>query len=264
MLISIKKTIYSKPLYNDREILILIHGGQILSRQFRYSFYTTFTFVILLKSTALFALDEKNPDRFWDSVGKRYVYSCSTENDIENVAESCGKFWKTTPRKRTELLKMVDEYQGIKKDSYVMALKKRDGKDVWFMGPVSQFYEDGSVQILEYYGGRGYNPGTQTNTSRFDQLSLPIDEVSALDLRAGMDLCAKEKFEVGQGFQSEKFYKFEKNEKVKLVNIFSNGYGGVRYYGTLMNIVGYGTNNLLPVLLEKFEKCETEVKLPCP
>lgn len=235
----------------------------MISKSLHCLSYVLLAFFTLQFIAPLEAQEKKMP-RFWDSVGKNYVYICSEENGVQMVAESCGRFWDKTPRKRAELIEMLDEYKGVKKNDYVMGVSTRNAKAVWILAPVGQLYEDGSVELLEYYDGRGYNPGTRAKMNAFAQLSLGVSEKHGL--KAGSEVCAKEKITIVQGFNDEQTYSIEAGERVELKHVFANGYGAITYKSVLrkiLNLAAYGTSNKLPVPLQKLEICPEDIKAGC-
>lgn len=208
--------------------------------------------------------EDKKISRYWDNVGKNYVYVCSEDSDVLNVAESCGRFWDKTPRKRSDLIEMLDEYKGIKKNDFVMGVSTRNNKPVWILAMVGQPYEDGSVELLEFYDGRGFNPGTRAKMNSFAQLSTAVSEKGGF--KAGSELCAKEKIEIKQGFQDEQSYSIEPGERVEVKRVFSNGFAAVAYKSVMrkiLNLAAYGVSNQLPVPLNKLEICAEDIKPGC-
>lgn len=189
---------------------------------------------------------------FKDSLTGEYVKVCSEEKGIFYVAGACGKYWKKSPRKREEIVAEVSTYKDIKRGSDVMIAVRKNGVAKWILGKVSFMYEDGSINVMEYYTNFGPTGGTTTWT-------IPYDRISKINPAAPMssekELCAKEDFEITYGQMDNRTYKFEKGERLTAHETYANNMIGVSFQGFAKNLFSYGMNNKLPVALNKLEVC---------
>jgi len=206
----------------------------------------------LLGSYSAFAEEITEKDVFKDTKTGRYMHVCSTEGDTHYVAESCGKYWDKIPRKRNELVKQIEEYKDLKRYDPVMIYVMREGEPKWVMGTVNYMYEDGSINVMEYYSHHGLNSGTLNWDVPYTSVSK---KVSSPAEGATSEVCAKEDMEIVVGHYNEKKYKISKGEKLEVKEVYANGFTSVKLDGFFVNLWRYGHNNKLPVASDKVETC---------
>lgn len=196
-------------------------------------------------------------DRFYDNKTKKYLYVCETNGDELIAKESCGKFWDKFPRKREDLIKEVSTYKDLNKHDLVMiTIKDHNGNPKTIIGKISWMYENGRIDVMEYYTQRfGYNPGT-THWSIDYRGVTKLNDKHPLAKHA--ELCAKEDTEITYNYNNKRKFSIKKGEKVALKGIFDNGTAAVSLYNIGDNFLGYGMDNKLPLSLDKLEVCESE------
>lgn len=212
--------------------------------------------LLLLITGQSFAEETITPnDRFYDKKTKKYLYVCETNGDELIAKESCGKYWEKFPRKREDLIKEVKTYKELNKNDLVMiTIKDRNGNPKNIIGKISWMYENGRIDVMEYYSQRfGYSPGTT-------HWSIDYKGVTKLNsqhpLAKHAELCAKEDTEIIYNFNDKRKFSLKKGEKVALKGIFDNGTAAISLYNIADNFLGYGMDNKLPLSLEKLEVCE--------
>lgn len=205
----------------------------------------------LLGTFSAFSEEITEMDVFKDSKTGRYMHVCKTEGETHYVAETCGKYWEKAPRKRSELIKQVEEYKDLKRYDPVMIYVMRDGEPKWVMGTVNFMYEDGSISVMEYYSHHGYNTGTLNWTVPYSNISKKVNTPEA----SSSEVCAKEDIEIIVGHNNEKKYKISKGEKLEVKEVYANGIMSVKLDGFLVNLWRYGHNNKLPIANNKVEAC---------
>jgi hypothetical protein len=219
----------------------------------------SFSFYLLFITANSFASEViTESDRFIDSKTGKYVRVCETINDELVVKESCGKYWEKFPRKREELIKEVKDYKDLQEKAIVMIpIKNKKGDIKMVLGRVSFMYENGRIDVMEYYSKRfGFSPGT-TNWN------IGYNGITKLDkthqLLSHKELCAKEDTEITYNYDDEKKFTIKKGERVILKGIFENGIAMISLNSISDNFLGYGLDNQLPISLSKVEAC-TDLK----
>lgn len=202
-------------------------------------------------STLSFAEEISQNEVFRDTVADRYVRVCKNDGETYWVGRECGKYWEKVPRKRSEIARQVKEYKDLKRDDKVMIYVMREGTPKWVLGTVSFMYEDGTINVMEYYSHHGFNSGTVNWQVPYSNIS----HIESTPAEGAGFMCAKEEIEVVVGHYNEKKYKIEKGEKVEVKEVFKNGIASVKLDGIFINLVRYGHNNKLPVALNKLEIC---------
>lgn len=172
-------------------------------------------FPLMFISSHIFASEEiiTENDRFIDSKTGKYMRVCEIKNGELVVKESCGKFWETFPRKREDLIKEVKTYKDLEERALVLVpVKNRNGDTKMALGKVSFMYENGQINVMEYYSKRfGYNPGT-TNWKFDYRLIKKLDKNHPLLNHS--ELCAKEDTEINYNYNDNRKFSLKKGEKV--------------------------------------------------
>lgn len=195
-------------------------------------------------------------DTFLDLKTGKYLHICEKEGDALVVKEACGKYWDKFPRVRTDLAKQVNSYKDLTKNSTVMIkVKKSDGEFYWILGTVSFMYENGRVDVMEYYDKRfGYNVGTTTWHTSYDIIS----KAKTNGLKK---ICAKEDFEINYDYDNGRKFTFKKGDELILNQVYENNIASITLNNKMENFFRYGHNNQLPVSMDKLMPCEATVNI---
>jgi hypothetical protein len=212
-----------------------------------------FIVIFLLKISIVFGSENiLESDVFRDTKKTHsYVHVCSQDKDTYWVAESCGKHWEKTPRKREEIIKEVATFQELKKGSKVMVKVKKGQSTEWIIGTVSFLYENGEISVMEYYSNWGYNPGTKSRIYKYSEISKAID---LSDYKSNEEMCVVEKIELNYSYDNDKKFIFEIGDKLILKSVMSNQQAIVSLKDEWF-LSRYGTDNTIPVPLNKIQPC---------
>jgi hypothetical protein len=216
-----------------------------------------FLFLSLFCSSLFASEKYSESDVFVDKKTGKYLHICEKVGEELIVKEACGKHWEKFPRKREDLIKQVKEYKELKKNSLVMMqVKKSDGELHWVLGRVSFMYEDGRVDVMEYYSKRfGYNTGTLNWQTNYNALSKSKNTSESSDKKL---ICVKEDFDLFYSQDNSRKFSFKKGEQLVINNIFENNIASVSLQNKWDNFYEYGMNNQLPVEMTKLIECENE------
>jgi hypothetical protein len=212
-----------------------------------------FLFLAIFGQLALAEEKISQDDVFLDKKTGKYLRICGQEGDTLIVKEACGKYWDKIPRTRDQLAKQLTEYKNLKRGSVVMMkVKKSDGEIYWILGAVSFMYENGRVDVMEYYDKRfGFTVGTQT---------WPMDytNISTGKTNESKSMCAKEDFEISYDYDNGRKFIFKKGDQVTMNQVFDNGFASITLTSKVDNFFRYGLNNQLPVSMDKLVQCESD------
>jgi hypothetical protein len=222
------------------------------------------TLALFLFITHAHAEDFDRQEYVVDLKTNKYLHVCENDADHLMLKEVCSKGWPPIERKRDEIIREVTVNDGVKKNDMVMIrVRKPDDKVVWALTKVSAVYENGRVNVMEWYDKRfGYSRGTYHYTTNLKDISRPI----ASHLKSESEVCAKEDFDVFYSEDNERKFSIKKGDKFSLFDSYANQYSTVSFKDPSFvdRLQGYGMEGKLPVPTDKLEKCDqvvTDVKV---
>ncbi len=189
----------------------------------------------------------------------KWLHVCGKYEDKLVLKEVCANSWPSIYRTRADVTMEAKEVDGIKKGDVVMVrVRKSDDQIHWVLTSVNTVFENGEMELLEYYDKRtGYSPGTKRLMAH-KSIVAKKGEVEAFKMES--EWCAKEDFELAYDYDNSRKFKFNKGEKVKLHVVYNNQMAQISYKDTpfFTAVLGYGFRGTLPVSVDKLIKCESD------
>lgn len=212
---------------------------------------------LLLFSSHTLAEDFDSKEFVVDLMTNKYVHVCSTDGEKIIAKEVCAKGWPELIRKRSEILRPVASAEGIKKNDYVMVrVRKSDDQIHWVLAQTHTIYENGKMELLEYYDKRfGYSPGTRRLHTEINHVAKPVNDST---LSGASEVCVKEDFTINYSYDNQREFSFKKGDKLNLHEIYSNNHAAISIQSPSLydRLQGYGINGRLPIPSDKIERCE--------